>query len=69
LVGGVKQWWVACNSSELTANPDGQVDLDHVEENKRDVAVILVGLFPSDRTQIVPELQSIPKTPSHQNIL
>ena len=50
LVGGVKQWWVACNSSKLPANPDGQVNLDHVEENKRDVAVILIGLFPSDRT-------------------
>jgi hypothetical protein len=68
LVGGVKRWWVAYNSSKLPANPDEQVDLDHVEENKRDVAVILIGLFPSDRTQIVPELQSILRTPSHLNI-
>jgi len=56
LVGGVKWWWVACNSFELSANLDGQVDLDHVEENKRDVLVILVGLFPSDRTQVLLEL-------------
>ena len=68
LVGGVKRWWVACNSSELPANPDGQVDLDHVEENKRDVAAILVGLLPSDRTHIVLELHSIPRTPSDLNI-
>jgi hypothetical protein len=69
LVGGVKRWWVAYNSSELPANPDGQVDIDHMEENKRDVAAILIGLLPSDRTQIVPKLQSIPRTPSHLNIL
>ena len=50
LVGGVKRWWVACNSSELRKNPDGQVDPDHMEENKRDVVAILIGLFPSDRT-------------------
>ena len=66
---GVKRWWVAYNSSELPTNPDGQVDLDHVEENKRDVVVILIGLFPSDRTQVLLELQSIPRTPSDLNIL
>ena len=42
LVGGVKQWWVACHSSKLPTNPDVQVNLDHVEENKREVAAILV---------------------------
>jgi hypothetical protein len=68
LVGGVKQWWVVCNSFELPTNPDGQVDLDHVEENKGDIAAILVGLFPSDRTQILLELRSIPRTPSDLNI-
>ena len=68
LVGGVKRWWVAYNSSKLPTNPDGKVDLDHVEENKRDVAMILVGLLPSDMTQIVLELHSIPRTPSHLNI-
>ena len=68
LVGGVKRWWVACNSFELPANPDGLVDLDHVEENKRDVVAILIGLLPSGRTQIVIELRSIPRTPSHLNI-
>ena len=69
LVDGVKRWWVACNSSELPANLDGHVDLDHVEENKRDVAAILVGLFPSDRTQVLLELRSIPRTLSDLNIL
>jgi len=42
LVSGVKRWWVAYNSFEMPANPDGQVDLDHVDKNKRDIAVILV---------------------------
>jgi hypothetical protein len=59
---------VVCNFFELPANPDGQVDLDHVEENKSDVAAILVRLFPSDRTQVLLELQSIPRTPSDLNI-
>jgi hypothetical protein len=68
LVGGVKRWWVVCHSSELPANPDGQVDLDHVKENKRDVAAILFGLFPSDMTQVLLELWSIPRTPSDLNI-
>ena len=68
MVGGVKRWWVAYNSFELLGNPNGQVDLDHVEENKRDVVAILVGLLPSDMTQIVLELHSIPRTPSHLNI-
>ena len=68
LVGGVKRWWVACHSSKLSTNPDGQVNLDHVEENKRDVAAILVGLFSSDMTQVLLELRSIPRTPSHLNI-
>jgi hypothetical protein len=44
------------------------VDLDHVEENKSDVAAILIILFPSDRTQVLLELQSIPRTPSDMNI-
>ena len=65
----VKRWWVACHSSELPTNPYGQVDLNHMEENKRDVAAILIGLFPSDRTQVLLELRSIPRTPSHLNIL
>jgi hypothetical protein len=54
--------------SELPANSDGQVDLYHVEENKRDVAAILVGLLPTMRTKVSPELCSIPRTPSHLNI-
>jgi len=68
LVGGVKRWWVACIFSKLLANLDGQVDLDHVEENKKDVAAILVRLFSSDRTQVLLEFQSIPRTPSDLNI-
>jgi hypothetical protein len=68
LVGGVKWWWVAYSSSELPTNPDRQVDLDHMEENKRDVAAILVGLLPSDRTQVSLELRSIPRTLSDLNI-
>jgi len=52
----------------MPVDPDGQVDLDHVEENKRGLAAILIELFPSDRTQIVLKLQSIPRTPSHLNI-
>jgi hypothetical protein len=42
LIGGVKRWWAACYSSKLSADPDGQVNLDHMEENKRDVVAILV---------------------------
>ena len=42
LVGGVKWWWVAYHSPKLSADPDGQVNLDHMEENKRYVVVILV---------------------------
>ena len=68
LVGGVERWWVAYNSSELPANTNGQVNLNHVEENKRDVVAILIGLFPSDRTQVLLEFHSIPRTPSHLNI-
>ena len=42
LVGGVKRWWAACHSSKLSVDPDREVNLDHVEENKRDVAAILL---------------------------
>ena len=69
LVGGVKRLWVSYNSFELLTNTDGQVDLNHVEENKRDVVAILVELFPSNRTQALLELRSIPRTPSDLNIL
>ena len=68
MVGGVKWWWTAYHSSKLSADPDGQVNLDHVKENKRDVAVVLVCLVPSDRTQIVLELRSLLRTPMHLNI-
>ena len=44
MVGGVKRWWVACHSSKLPTNPDGQVNLNHVEENKRDITAILKAL-------------------------
>jgi hypothetical protein len=40
-----------------------------MEENKRDLAAILIELFPSDRTQVLLELRSIPRTPSDLNIL
>ena len=42
LLGGVKRWWVDCHSSKLSVDPDGEVNLDHVEENKRDVVAILI---------------------------
>jgi hypothetical protein len=56
LVGRVKRWWEGTKPSELPANLDGQVDLHHMEENKRDVAAILVGLLPTVRTKVSPEL-------------
>ena len=65
LVGGVKRWWAAYHSSKLSVDPDGQVNLDHMEENKRDIAAILMSLVPSDRTQIALELRRIPRTPKH----
>jgi hypothetical protein len=57
LIGGVKRWWAAYHSSKLSVDPDGQVNLDHMED--------VVWLVPSDRTQIVLELRRIPRTPKH----
>jgi hypothetical protein len=68
LVGRVNRWWEGTKPSKLPANPDGQVDLYRVEENKQDVAAILVGLLPTVRTKVSTELRSILRTPSHLNI-
>jgi hypothetical protein len=54
-------------STKLHANPDGQVDLHHVEENQWDVALKLVGLLPSPGSKVPLQLDRIPRTPTDLN--
>lgn len=65
LASAVERWRKVRDSSKLSAYPQGQVDLDHVEEDQGDVGVILVCLVKAHRTEVLAQVISIPGTPMH----